>query len=347
MKSSSAKTFLVTASVMLGLLAGCGHDSAEPRDQPDALPTANVSTTKVIQGEQPSHEQVVGSVKARLSSRISAKVSGRIFQLVEAIGTRVRKGDLLAELEAEEFKAQVAGAKAQLDNATRELERFRRLLDNESVTRSEFDAVNARHEVAEATLREAETMLGYTRVMAPFDGVITARLADLGDLTSPGSPLLDLESLGTPRFEAGIPEALTSSVRVGDAMQLLIEGQTDPVQGSVAEMSPTVDARSRTLLVKLDLPQEGSWKPGMFGRLLVPTRDSRNVQVPRSAVLQRGQLELVFVVDEGQARLRLVRTGRQLGDQLEILAGLEAGEEIVVEGHHNLRDGQPLQIRKP
>jgi RND family efflux transporter MFP subunit len=113
----------------------------------------------------------------------------------------------------------------------------------------------------------------------------------------------------------------------------------------VGEIAPAADPGSRTFLVKLDLPSQPGLRAGQFGRVAMPVGETSALRVPASAVVQRGQMELIFVVNDNQARLRLVKTGKRLGDEVELVSGVEAGEKIVAEGAVGLMDGQPVEAK--
>lgn len=337
------KHLLLSATLTTLALAGC-HKQAPPGENRPGLPSATVQTALVSAGTNQAIEQVVGTVRARNTALVSAKVSGRVKTLVNQIGRAVKAGELLAEIDAAEIAARVEQARAGLDNATRELNRFQKLLDQKAVTLSEFEAVESRHRIAKAMVSESETMLSYTRVESPFDGVISRKLTDVGDLASPGRPLVEVEALGSLRFETDLAEALASRIHLGETLAVQIDGVAAPLRATVAEIAPAANPLSRTLMVKLDLPQNEDLRAGQFGRLSVPVKGNTNLRVPAAALVRRGQLEILFVAEQGKARLRLVRTGKRLADQIEILAGLEAGETIVTDGHAKLRDGQPLTL---
>jgi RND family efflux transporter MFP subunit len=337
---------LFPLSLTLVALAGC-HPSAPPRETPPALPPAGVTTAPAGVGTNQAVEQVVGTVHPRTKTLVSAKVSGRVKTLVSRIGRTVKAGETLAELDAAEIAARVEQARAGLENAERELDRYRTLLEQKAVTRSEFDAVQARQRIAKAALAEAQSMQDYTTITAPFDGVIARQLADIGDLAAPGRPLLELESVGGLRFESDIPEALDDRIRLGENLSVQIDGVAAPLKATVAEIAPAANPLSRTLRVKLDLPQVPGLRAGHFGRLSIPVSVAANLRVPLSAVLQRGQMEIVFAAVDGRAQLRLVKTGKRYGDQVEILSGLDADEPVITSGHAQLRDGQPLTLHPP
>jgi RND family efflux transporter MFP subunit len=196
--------------------------------------------------------------------------------------------------------------------------------------------------VAKAGVAEAEALSGYAKIVAPFDGLIARKLADEGDLAMPGKPLLELEGRAGLQLLADVPSLLTSHVAPGAKLAVRLELLPDPLTGTVAEISPAADPASRTVRIKVDLPPSAGVRTGQFGRLAVPLSDATFLFVPAPALVQRGQLEIIFVAADAKAQMRLVRAGKQTPQGIEILAGLDPGEPVVVEGAENLRDGQPL-----
>ena len=185
-------------------------------------------------------------------------------------------------------------------------------------------------------------MMGYAKVTAPFDGVITRKLADQGDFAAPGKPLLELENPKDLRVEADIPEALIGNLKLEAAVS--VNAASGTTMAKVAEISPAGDPNSRTFPIKLDLPANSKLHLGQFVRLAVPVRDYEALLIPPNALVQRGQLQMVFVNDNNIAKLRLVRVGRERSEGIEVLSGLDSGESLVTTGAAALQDGQPLTI---
>jgi RND family efflux transporter MFP subunit len=257
----------------------------------------------------------------------------------------VQAGELLAKLDAHEIQARLDQATTARQQAESDFKRASDLHGQKILSQSEFDNAQSKFRMAVAVETEAKTLLGYTEIIAPFDGVITRKLADVGDLAMPGKPVLQMENPNALRLEADVPEALIDNVKLSDRLAVRIATVTNEVQGTVAELSPTADPNSRTFLVKLDLPNAPGLRSGQFGRVAVPVGEVSAIRVPASAVIQRGQMELVFVVTNGHAELRLIKTGRHVGDELEVVSGLNSGEQVVTEGAAALADGQPVTIK--
>ncbi len=341
----------VLCAGLMFLAAGCkkGHEAPEAARKAgiESSAAVTVKVAEVASRPMAQAEEVVGTVQAKLRAVIEAKASGRIESMPARLGQAVKQGDLMVQLDAREIQARVDQALATREQAKTDLQRLTALIQQQALTQAEFDAAQARFRVADAALREAETMMGYARVTAPFDGVIVRKMADVGDLAAPGKPLLEMEDSRQMRFVADIPEAFISQVKPGQEMSMQIEPGKQQVIGRVAEMAPTGDPVSRTSRVELDLPDLKSRevRSGSFGRLLVPTREKPMLLVPHASLVSRGQLEILFVVKTNRAELRLVKTGKRVSEGVEILSGLSPEERIVVENAAGLRDGQPVTTK--
>ncbi len=335
-----ANVLAVAASL---ILAGC-NPSAPPQ-APAPLPPRLVQVAAASVEGWTSAEEVVGTIRPRLRAAMEAKVPGRIESLPVAPGQRVQQGDLLAALDARETRARLDSARATAEQAARDRDRVGGLVRQGASTPSELDAVEARHRVAAAAVAEAESLLGQMRVTAPFDGVVTRKHADVGDLAVPGRALIDIEDPSRLRMEADVPEFLVQGLLLGMKLPVHAGNSVEPIDGVVAEVAPVAEPGSRTHLVKLDLPPVQGLRSGQFGRVSVPAGSAAVLHVPEPALIVRGQLEYVMVQEEGVARLRLVRTGRRQSGRVSVVSGLNAGERVVVAGLDGLRDGQAVEVR--
>jgi RND family efflux transporter MFP subunit len=261
------------------------------------------------------------------------------------LGKPVKAGELVVRLDASEIVARRDQAEASLQQAERDWKRIATLFDQQAGTRAEYEAADTRRRLAEGAAAEAKAMLGNMELVAPFDGVVTKKWVEAGDLATPGKPLLTLEAPSELQLEADVPEAMASHVRRESRLACRLDDVSGELTGVVSEIAPNTDPGSRTFAVKLDLPPTPGLRPGQFVRLLVPVGESRSLRVPAAAVVQRGQLEIVFVVVSQHAQLRLVKTGRRFGNTVEILSGLDADDSVVVDGADRLSDGQPLEAK--
>ena len=258
---------------------------------------------------------------------------------------------------AAEAGLKMAEANAAVAAAT--FQRFESLLKRESVSQQEFDEVEARHlaaqaavtqaeesvlamkekeaqvkakiEQAEAGVAQAKLNLGYARVTAPFNGIVTGKLVQTGQLASPGVPLYQIEKSD---YELHVSVDLPRSRNLESGQEIPVTfGHLDQaVKGMIKEVVPVADPVSRTVLVKISLPDSPEIYSGVFGRAEFKDEESSSITVPQSSLVRRGQLTGVYVVEEdGAARYRLVKTGREAGSRIEILSGLNEGEPVVVD----------------
>ena len=329
----------------LALFAGCGkkhesHESGQPN-----LPTAQVRVQTAQMKKQTLTEEVVGTVRPKTRATLEAKLSGRILAMPVVLGQQIKAGTRVAYLDAAEVKARYEQAVASLDQADRDWKRVDELFKREAMTQSELDAADARRRVAKATLAEANAMMSYVEVAAPFDGVVARKWAEVGDLAAPGKPLIEIEDPTMLQMEADVPEAIATRIQSGARLSVRVESLNESLISTVVEIAPSADPVSRTFQVKLALPPTRGLMSGQFARLIVPVGESSSLRIPASALVQRGQLEIVFVAADGRAQLRLVKTGKRFGNEVEIVSGLEGGESVVIEGAAQLADGQPVEVK--
>ena len=327
----------------LVLLAGCGKPHpGHPAAQPE-LPAVQVRTQTVETKPLAGIEAVTGTVRARLRATVEAKATGRITELPVVLGQKIKAGDLLARLDAPEIKARLDQAEAGLHQAERDWNRVSSLFNQQAATRSDYDAADSRYQVAKGTVAEAQAMMAYVQILAPFDGVVTRKWLDAGDQAAPGKALLDIEDPSKLQLEADVPETMAAKIQQNGRLTIRLGQSASELSGTIAEIAPIADPTSRTFRVKLDLPSSPGLMSGQFARLLIPTGETPSIRIPASAIVQRGQMEIVFAIEAQHARLHLVKTGRRLNDETEILSGLESGESVVVDHPNQLVDGQPVQ----
>lgn len=257
---------------------------------------------------------------------------------------------------------------AEADLATATYNRYQALLSQESVSRQEFDDVKARFRQAQANLnqseemlkaaiqrvRQAEATLASARVSsadasikAPFDGIVTVKMVEVGDLAAPGRPLLGFEKDLGHRVDIRLPEAYVSAVRPGQTVSVSIGGDSrTPIEGVIDIVSPAADSDSHSFLVKVRVPSTGDMRSGMFARVGVIVGESQLIAIPASAIVRQGQLTGLFLVTpDNIARFRLIRTGRNLGaDMVEVLSGLPERTRFVVDPTPELQDGSRIEV---
>lgn len=333
--------------IALALLAGCSDHRAPEATAAD-LPPARVRVATVRIEDTPMFVEVTGTVRPAQHAQIAAKVMGAIEEMPFALGQRVKAGDLLVKISAGEISARVLQAKSQLNQVQRDLERERDLLSKGASTSDMVKGLEDRFAMTQAMVAEAEVMLGYATVRAPFDGVVARKMTDVGDFASPGMPLVEIEGMDDFQVEAGIPDSLAARLATGAPLEVDVPVAGARFTGSLVELSSSADPATRTVTAKISVPAGNAVRSGQFARVQVPGQPARALFVPVAAVSTLGQIERVFVAEEGGAVLRLVKTGAvrsSAGQQnVEILSGLSNGERVVLNPPAGLREGQRLEV---
>ena len=334
--------FLLSLSV-LALLAGCADRSAP--EGAASLPPVRVHATTIHAVEVHVLVDIAGTVRPVQRAQIAAKVMGVIADLPVALGQRVKAGDLLVQISAGEISARLAQAESQLNQARRDLTRERDLLAKGASTPDMVKNLEDRYAMTEAMMREAQVMLGYTAVRAPFDGVVARKLANPGDLAAPGQPLLEVEGTTDFQVEAGIPDSLAARLAPGAALAVDVPAAGATFSGRLVELSSAADPLTRTVTAKIAVPAGAAVGSGQYARMQVPGAPITALLAPAGAVSVLGEMERVFVAENGRAILRLVKTGAARGSQVEILSGLADGDPVVIDPPAGLREGTPLEIQ--
>jgi len=280
-------------------------------------------------------------------------------------------GAMVTEAEAGlmEVEGAIAQAEASKALAEKTYERFRMLHEEKVVTPQEFDEVEVKRTVAvmdyqraldkraqvaakvtQAKAQEdaARAMLSYTRVAAPFAGVVTEKKADVGSMAAPGVPIVVLEDTRRYRIEASVPEGYFGALKVGSRVRIVLGAPPGTeIPGNISEVVPTVDPASRTFTVKADLPGGEALRTGMFGRVLFPSGEETVLRVPRKAILRIGGYDgLYTVTSDNVARLVMVKTGKVSGEDVEILSGIGPGALVAVSPVDRLSDGVRVEVRR-
>jgi membrane fusion protein, multidrug efflux system len=297
---------------------------------------------KVERSSQTLLTEVVGTVRATRSATIAPLISGTVSEVRVGLGSSVRAGEVLVRLSAHEVEARLEQTRAISEQASRDRARATMLREQGVISLAQHEAALAQWSVARARYSEASTIADRVVLRAAFAGVITSKTTGVGDTVLPGQPLLVLEARSALRLEAQVPETLGESLAVGDPLPVRVEGLDGDLEGRLAEIQPAADAVSRTRLFKIDLPDTPGLRSGQFGRARLPGGQSLIVTVPSGAIAHHGQLESVFVVESGAARVRLVRSGRERDGRAEISSGLAGGETVAVAAA-GLIDGERVE----
>jgi RND family efflux transporter MFP subunit len=365
MKKTDLFTILAPAIIMI---SGCS-EKIEPGKQAVERPSVTgVVVEEVRARDEVDYYEATGTVAARNTSRVSAKIMGEVKDIHVFPGSRVRSGDVLLEIHSPDSTSRVRAAEEARGEAEEGLkmaeegrtlmaktyERYLGLHEARAVTDQEFDEIKTGRTIAdlryeqslrslkkaEAALKEAEALRDYTMIRSPVEGVIAEKNIDRGSMTAPGMTLFVIEEAAY-RVEVPVDEGLLSEVTLNMPAEISVPALNLSTRGKVGEIVPQVDPRSRTFPVKVDLP-EGvqSLRGGFFALVKFPVGKKSRLFVHEDAILSRGELRGVYVVDaEGVITFRLVRTGKIAGTMTEILSGLNSGEKIIVKGAEGAVDG--------
>lgn len=337
------KRMLASCVVASGLmwLTGCGGGHGEAAGTRTELAPRAVTTVAVVERESERLQPLPGTVypadQAVLSSRILAAVARADF----LIGQRVAAGEVLVALEADEIAAQVEQARATLAQLERNYQRETGLLAQGATTAESVRTLEDQMRVARARLSEANTMAGYTEVRAPYDGIITAKEVLRGDLVAPGTPLLTIEGLDAMEIHVMVPDSL-AGLELGTGVK--VQADSEVLGAQLTEWSPAADPASRTRLAKLTVPAGQMVRSGQYVRVYWPAETTAGLWIPAEALRTFGQMEQVFIVQDGVARLQLVKSGRSRDGWVQIRSGLDGNERLVAPIPATLVDGQPLTL---
>ena len=334
--------------------------AAAPEVRTVAVASTNVPVVYVAVGTIRSRTEV--QLAARIVGRILT-MTVRAGDRIKAGDTPVTLDDAELRAAVSQARERVAGAQAglsaaaersvqarsALDLSSAEVERSRKLAAQKMAAQQTLDAAEDAYRqavsrmaqaeqgqlAAQADARaateaqhQAETVVGYASVVCPMDGVVSERLADPGDLATPGNTLLRIFDPTRLLLEAPIREGLAARVKVGDKLPVTLDALGQKLEAEVREIVPSVDAGSRTFLAKLCLPQIEGVMPGMFGTVSLSLGERPALLVPEGALVRAGQLEYVNVVTDGRTTRVLVRTAPADAGRVEILAGLQAGDVV-------------------
>jgi membrane fusion protein, multidrug efflux system len=316
-------------AALLGLTVGCARRDPAPGAAPPPAPRP--MRTARATGGGASFIEVPGTVEAARAADIASRVAAVIESVRVEEGAPVRKDDLLIGLDGRDLRARVRAAEAALLAATAQDERVRALFARDAATRQEMDSAGAARAAAQAERDAAAAQVGYVELRAPFDGVITGKWARDGDLATPGRPLLSMQGAGPLRVAASLTRTQAERLAPGQSLEAVLEGG-DVVVARVSVLAPAGDPASLRSLLKADLPSGAAARAGSFARLRVPRGDEEAATlVPKAALVEKGALTAVFVVEDGRARLRFISPGEVSGDQVFVRAGLDAGEDVVLD----------------
>lgn len=354
-------------SLVLGLsiLGSCSSDSKQVADnaKPVRVTVSNTATTDAL-----GYAGASGKLVAKNSVNVSTRMMGYITMLRADVGDFVSAGQSLVSINNTDIQAkggqaqaQIGQAQASYNIAAKDYQRFQNLYNSQSASQKELDDMRARYEMAKASLdgarmmkNEVNSQYRYTNVTAPISGVVTAKYASQGDMANPGMPILTIESSGNLLAQVLVSEQDITLIKTGMPVKVLMKSTNKEVAGQVSEVSLSATNTGGQYVVKISVPQSREYLPGMYVNVQFPFKRSgsvnqdfqESVTVPKSALVENGQLTGIYTVSSSNtALLRWVKTGKVVGDQVEILSGLTAKEPYIVSANGKLFNGAKVTTK--
>lgn len=343
------KTIFKTMSVAAAVLAAvsCGNNAGKQTEQAPVAQQEqhpSVAVAQVFVREVPQEATYTSTIQPYVKNNIVPQTAGRITKINVEVGDRVRKGQVLAEID----KVQLQQAQLQLHNAEVELGRLKALYEAGGLSKSDLDAVELQYNVAKT---QVQNLIENTTLLSPIDGVITARNYDAGDMYAMAAPIFTVEQIKPVKLLVAVSESDYSKVKKGDRVTVKADAFPDlTFDGKVDRIYPTVDPATRTFNVEVVIPNNYSTlRPGMFVRVNVNFGSNKSVVIPDVAVVkQQGSGErFVYVLNEdGTVSYQKIELGRRMGAEFEVLSGLKDSAIVVTGGQIRLKDGIQVAVNE-
>lgn len=352
------RTLIIALALAFTLpLAGCGGEADKPQAGQQTAPVVQAQVSIIQPVDVQAHTVTPGTVVALESVQVASRLMGYIKDIAVVEGQAVKAGQRLFTIDPLDIEGGVSQARlglqqaeAALQDAKADYQRFEALFKDDVVSRQHYEKMKLNYDMAvtraaqaKAGLSTAQGQLKYAVVTSPINGVVTQKLAMEGNIAAPGHPVLMVENPARLQVQTSVPETLFKTLKLGQAVQVELDGRDAPIEAKVARLSPAADPMSHTYAVKLDVKADGL-QSGAFARVLFPTGSRLMLAVPKEAVLERAGITGVFVVDaQGLAQYRMVRTGAEQGGQVEVLSGLNPGERVVTGNASAVNNGDRVQ----
>lgn len=351
---------------LLIFLFSCSKDSTEVSTK--KVEEVSAKIFKVSEKEVEDFYEVSGTVVSKNPINIISKTMGTIVNINADEGRLVKKGDLLIVLDSPEIKASQERAISSVLEAERALEiaktnyqyaentykRYENLYKEKAISRQEFENIESKRDIAKEEVKRLESvvsqakaekarvegMAGYLKIYSPVDGIVTSKPATVGMNIMPGMPLITIETLDKLRIEVNADEKILPFVKKGASYNINFSTLNKEFKGIVDEYVPAIDPLSRTFKIKIDLPKDPKISLGMYATVKIPLGKTKKIIIPKSAIFTRGQLNYAYALDEKNiAVMRIIRTGKEDGNNIEVLSGLKDGDRIVEEITEKIKDG--------
>ena len=351
-------SFLTSIFLVISLvLIGCGGDQAD-RNNTDgrgmsAGKNSQISAAIPVQvaaakrGDISMFLMQTTTIEAERQVDILAKVSGQVVKLPAEEGVRVKKGDLLAQLDEAELQINFVQTKVVMETDKAMLERAQNMLEKNLISEENYETSRLQYESSKAAHEAARLQLEYTSVRSPIDGVVTARNVELGQRVNVNQSLFLVADFDPLRAKIYVPEKDMGRIFEGQVAKITVESEPGlEFSGVVKMVSPVVDPASGTAKVKIDIEDDrGKLKPGMFASVFITTETHSNaLLIPKKALILESDVDQVYIYQDGNAHKVNLKLGFTTGDNVEVLTGLQEGDLVVTVGQEGLREGLPIRI---
>lgn len=350
-------------ALILLVSTGCTKHS----DKPEHPIISGVQVEIVSKKPVESFYTTSATVKSKTNSVVASMLTGKVTSIAVQEGDSVKKGQLLLTIDARDLTQKASGASAGIKAAQmaassaaqnakmadRTYKRYKNLYDEKVITKQEFDQYTTQKNVAQlqyqqaqagvqqarAGLGEVKVFQSYARVTAPVSGIVTQRNIDLGSTAIQGQPVFTIEAPGEAELVANIDESYLDKVKEGGEVSLEINGKT--IKRKITKAVKHIDPATRTFKVKIDI---AGLIGGQFAKINIPVAKKEAITVPKSAIIEKGELTGVYTVDsENVISYRLIRTGKNYGENIEVLSGLSNGDKIITVGAQKAIDGAKIK----
>lgn len=350
MLSKSYKTLITMGATLLVLLlmimwmAGAFEQKIQPGVSDSAARYSGPTLTLALE-RMPLFEDVTATVQSGQTTEVAAQIQARIQAIHVKSGDHIKPGQLLITLDDQSLKARSAQAAgnlsavdARLQNARAHFTRTQGLYNKDSATlaelesaKADYDSLKAQLAAARQALNETQNVADYSRIKSSFAAQVIDRYAEPGDIALPGKTLLSLYDPSSLRFEAHVREAVAVGLHSGQVLQAHIDSLNQSLPVTIAEIVPAVEPAARSVLIKTRAEQQAGLFPGLFARLRIPQGEEQVLAIPESYLQHAGQLDSVWLLQDGQIVRRFVRLGQRYPDgRIKIIAGLQAGDQIIL-----------------
>lgn len=340
--------------------------------QPQKPLVKNVKTLKLYKKDVNDFYEVPGTVKAKNISIIASRIMGTVTDILVKQGDRVTRGQEVLTIDNKDLIQRLEAAKSAYDESLRNMDsaketnslsetvysRAKRLITQSAISQQDMDQAEAKKKIATleyeraqsavkqslANLEEAKVNLSYSHIFSPTDGVVTNKNIDVGTMATVGTPLLTIEDTSEFKTEANINERLADQITLSTPIEIIIDSVSQSYKAVISEIVPSMDPTSRTFLMKAVIKDDPNktklLRTGLFARILIPIMKKQVLTVPANSIVEKGQLVGVYVADpNGNVTYRMIRTGKKIGNDVEVLSGLNQGESIISQGVENAIDG--------